>query len=224
MSDVDDFKSKKREFKGAAVKVEEKLDKCDTISDASTKVDVIFEIRSELGTMEKLIKEMEELWGYLDSLSKSHYKTKLTEAKSKFELLRKKFVSQENSVKNEAAYNSKMNQFMSESDKMDGNIRNKNLNNIENMHGQNNQLNNIKGMGVETHQILQGANKELREQRDVIINVSDKTKDIRTNLTLADNKIKEMSKREFCYRIALYATMILLLAAIILTVVMKIIN
>lgn len=107
---------------------------------------------------------------------------------------------------------------------MDKYTRDKNLNNIQNLHGQNGQLDNIKGMGLETHQLLAGANKELREQREVIIGVSDKTKDIRKNLNLADKKINEMSKREFCYRIALYSTMLLLLIGIIMTIVLKIIK
>jgi t-SNARE complex subunit (syntaxin) len=80
---------------------------------------------------------------------------------------------------------------------------------------------NIKDMGIETHQLLQGANKELREQREVIINVSDKTKDIRKNLNLADKKINEMSKREFIKRVAMYSIMFLLLGCIILTIFLK---
>jgi hypothetical protein len=37
-------------------------------------------------------------------------------------------------------------------------------------------------------------------------------------------KVRQMSKKEFCYRIALNATVVLLLAAIILTVIVKIVK
>jgi hypothetical protein len=77
-------------------------------------------------------------------------------------------------------------------------------------------------MGLETHLILKEANTDLRNQRDVIINVSDKTKDMRRDLSLADKKVDEMSRREAIYKLALYLTILLVIVADILTLVLKI--
>lgn len=55
----------------------------------------------------------------------------------------------------------------------------------------------------------------------MIQGVSDKTKEIRRDLNLADKKVTEMSKRECCFKAALYGTIVLLLVAIILTLVLK---
>jgi hypothetical protein len=76
-------------------------------------------------------------------------------------------------------------------------------------------------MGLETHLILREANTDLRNQRDVIINVSDKTKDMRRDLSLADKKVDEMSRREAIYKLALYLTILLVIVADILTLVLK---
>ena len=45
---------------------------------------------------------------------------------------------------------------------------------------------------------------------------------MRVNLTLADKRVNEMSKREAIYRAALYLTIFLVIVADILTLVLKI--
>ena len=71
---------------------------------------------------------------------------------------------------------------------------------------------------------MQGANKELRNQRDIIVKVRDDNNDIYELMTKAGQKVREMSRREFCYRIGMYAAIILLMIAIVCIIVVKIIR
>lgn len=79
-------------------------------------------------------------------------------------------------------------------------------------------------MGMETNELMRQANKELRDQRDVLVNVADKNKEINKDLERGRKIIATMSCREFAYRTALYATVFLLLIAIISEVVVKIVG
>ena len=70
-------------------------------------------------------------------------------------------------------------------------------------------------MGLETGEIMRAANKDLREQRDVLISVTDKNQNIRQDLDRGNKIVRQMSCREFFYRIALNIVAFLLLVSIV---------
>jgi len=68
------------------------------------------------------------------------------------------------------------------------------------------------------------ANKVLRDDRDVLINVGDKNMQIRTDLERGNKIVTQMGMREFFYRIAIHTTAFLLMIAIIAVLIHKIIK
>jgi hypothetical protein len=107
---------------------------------------------------------------------------------------------------------------------MDAHTREKLLGGIDNLHGQKGQLENTKRVGLETHDIMRQANKELRDQRDIIVSVDEKNREMQVDLHLASKTVNQMSVREFFYRAALYGAIILLLVAIIGLIIAKIVK
>lgn len=79
-------------------------------------------------------------------------------------------------------------------------------------------------MGLETNDYMRMANKDLRDQRDVLVNVNDKNMQIRGDLERGNKIITQMSMREFFYRMAIHATAFLLLIAIIAMIIHKIVK
>ena len=61
-------------------------------------------------------------------------------------------------------------------------MRAKLLGGTEDLYGMDEKLVNIKKQGEETAQIMRSANTDLRTQRDIIVSVSDKNKNIQNNL------------------------------------------
>ena len=96
------------------------------------------------------------------------------------------------------------------------------LGGVENLYGQEKQLENTKRLGFETHDIMRNANKDLRDQRNVIEAVSDKNIDIVSDLDMANKRVRQMSMREFFYRLALNITVFLLIIAIIVVIVVRV--
>lgn len=68
------------------------------------------------------------------------------------------------------------------------------------------------------------ANKDLRDQRDVLINVQDKNQQIRSDLSAGARIVKSMTFREYIYRIAIHVTIVLLLCAIIAILIKRLIR
>ena len=79
-------------------------------------------------------------------------------------------------------------------------------------------------MGLETHELLRDANKELRQQRDIIVNVSEKNAETYQYMDVAGKRVKAMSCREFVYRAGLYSVIILLMLAIVTLIIAKIVK
>ena len=57
---------------------------------------------------------------------------------------------------------------------------------------------------------MQAANKDLRGQRNIIISVSDKNKNIADNLKQGAMVINQISRNEFKHRMCLYLTILIL--------------
>jgi len=57
---------------------------------------------------------------------------------------------------------------------MENDTREKLLNGVESLHGQDGQLTNTKRVALETNDIMREANRELLDQRGIIGSVSDK--------------------------------------------------
>ena len=79
-------------------------------------------------------------------------------------------------------------------------------------------------MGLETHDLMRAANKDLRDQRDIVVNVSDKNQQISQDLDRGNKIVRQMSVREFFYKIALHLTAFLLLLAIVGVLIQKIVK
>jgi hypothetical protein len=92
------------------------------------------------------------------------------------------------------------------------------------LHGQTNQLENTKRLGLETNDYMRMANKDLRDQRDLLVSAADKNLQIRHDLERGNKIVVEMSRREFFYRMAIHATMVILFIAIVALIINKIIN
>ncbi len=95
---------------------------------------------------------------------------------------------------------------------------------MDDLHGQDRQLLNVKKMGLETNELMRAANKDLRDQRDVLVNVADRNQSIKKDLERGNKIISQMGWREFLYRIALHGTAFILMICIILVIVMKIVS
>ena len=82
-----------------------------------------------------------------------------------------------------------------------------------------NKLIDIERQGNETNVIMQSANKDLRNQRDIIVSVSDKNKNINDNLKQGEKVISSLSQAEFKNRLFLYLTILILFCTDIFMVV-----
>jgi t-SNARE complex subunit (syntaxin) len=71
---------------------------------------------------------------------------------------------------------------------------------------------------------MREANKGMRDQRDKIINVSDKNAQIAKGLNEGNKIIVEMSRREFFYKIGLYFVIFALLITIVVVVINRILG
>ena len=73
-----------------------------------------------------------------------------------------------------------------------------------------NKLVGIIATGHEAADTMRAANKDLRGQRDVIISVDNKNKNIKDNLKQGEKVIKQISRSEMRNRLILYITIFVL--------------
>ena len=73
-----------------------------------------------------------------------------------------------------------------------------------------NKLVDILEQGHDTANTMRAANVDLRGQRDIIINVDNKNKNIKDNLKQGEQVIKQISRAEMKSRIILYITILVL--------------
>ena len=73
-----------------------------------------------------------------------------------------------------------------------------------------NKLIDIERQGEETNLIMQGANQDLRGQRDIITGIDDKNKNVANNLKQGEKLINSISRAEYRQRFILYLTIFIL--------------
>ena len=101
----------------------------------------------------------------------------------------------------------------------DEKLREKLINNTGELNQMENKLIDIERQGEETNQIMQGANADLRGQRDVLISVQDKNNNIDNKLKQGAKVISQISLNEYKQRFILYLTILVLFATDIFLVV-----
>lgn len=79
-------------------------------------------------------------------------------------------------------------------------------------------------MGFETNDLMRSANKDLREQRDVLHNVSEKNAQVRGDLEKGRKLVDTMMRREFLYRVGLHFTILLLILLMLTLIIVKIVK
>ena len=165
---------------------------------------------------------MQKKWEFLNSGDKGHYKQKITRFKDEFNKSRTRFRKAEERFNTEDNRN-KLNNFKAEGtkEKFDSDVRTKLLTGTEDLYGMDEKLVDIKKQGEETALIMRSANNDIRSQRDIIISVGDKNKNIQNNLVQGKKVISQISRNEFKQRGILYATiLILFMTDIVLAVVL----
>ena len=103
-----------------------------------------------------------------------------------------------------------------------GDNREKLLKGVDDLNEQSNTVDRIKNTAVDTYDLTRDANRELRDQRDIIMSANDKV----TKTGVATDKTKvivnQMTRKEYWYKFLLYLTIVLLfigdLAALILKI------
>ena len=103
-----------------------------------------------------------------------------------------------------------------------GDNREKLLDGVDKLNNQNNQVDRIRNVAIDTHGQVLDTNRELREQRDIILDADRKVvaTDDQTNKTRG--LVNQMTRKEYWYKFLLFATIVLLflgdLAALILKI------
>ena len=92
----------------------------------------------------------------------------------------------------------------------DDDLRTKLINGTGDLNEMDNKLVGIIAQGHDTANIMRDANKDLRGQRDVIISVDNKNKNIKDNLKQGEKVIKQISRSEMRNRVILYVTILVL--------------
>ena len=126
---------------------------------------------------------MQKKWEFLNSGDKGHYKQKITRFKDELNKSKQRFRKAEDRFNTEEN-REKLNNFKANGtkEKFDSDVRTKLLSGTEDLYGMDEKLINIKGQAEETANIMRTANADLRGQRDIIVSVSDKNKNIQNNL------------------------------------------
>eukprot|EP00347_Sterkiella_histriomuscorum_P000114 403377125 len=221
--DLDEFKQTKREIKQINHEISDLFDYVEEERAVDKKLKSIGELKQNISQADKLLAKLESQWEMLNSQSKGAYKAKLTQLRSEYEQARSKYLKLERSANSEQNKNKIMNQKDAYQQREDD-IREKLLNGVDELNNQEKQLGNTKKLGMEAGELMRAANKDLRDQRDILVNVQDKNANIRADLSAGDKIVVQMTRREYIYRIALNITIILLLMAIIAILIKRLIK
>jgi predicted phosphatase len=95
------------------------------------------------------------------------------------------------------------------------------LNGVDNLNGQGNQIDRIKGVAVETHEVMIDANRELKDQGHIIGSASVKVNEADASTTRTKKRVVQMTRKEYWYKFLLYVLIVLLFCADIGSLVYK---
>ena len=140
--------------------------------------------------IDRKVQEIENLWKMLGPSDKAQYKAKLTAFKTRHQGIKNKFARQEERLGNEKDQNTLLiQQKKGTKEQFDEDTREKLLKGTGDLNEMDNKLIDIERQGHETNQIMRAANKDLRNQRDVIVAASDKNQNIAANLKQGEKVI-----------------------------------
>ena len=140
--------------------------------------------------IDRKVQEMENFWKMLGPSDKAQYKAKLTAFKTRHQGIKNKFARQEERLGNEKDQNTlRIQQKKGTKEQFDEDTREKLLKGTGDLNEMDNKLIDIERQGHETNQIMRAANKDLRNQRDVIVAASDKNQNIAANLKQGEKVI-----------------------------------
>ena len=95
------------------------------------------------------------------------------------------------------------------------------LNGVENLDKQGNQIQRIKGVAVETHEVMIDANRELKDQGHMIDSASEKVNKADASTTRTKKRVVQMTRKEYWYKFLLYILIVLLFLGDIAAVISK---
>ena len=95
------------------------------------------------------------------------------------------------------------------------------LNGVENLDGQGNQITRIKGVAIETHDVMRDANHELKDQGHLIDSAAEKVDLADSSTNRTKKKVVQMTRKEYWYKFLLYLLVVLLFLGDIASVISK---
>ena len=95
------------------------------------------------------------------------------------------------------------------------------LNGVENLDNQGNQIQRIKGVAIETHEVMIDAVTELDDQGHIIDSAGVKVNQADNSTTRTKKKVVAMTRKEYWYKFVLYLLIVLLFLADIGSVISK---
>ena len=163
---------------------------------------------------------MDGTYNLLDNTSKAQYSSKMTQNRQNWQELRRSYFQCEdnlNAAKNQdqiaAGTLEGANQRLRE-----GN-RERLLNGVENLDNQGNQIDRLKELGVDTHDNMREANRELKDQAHFIDSASEKVHAADASTTRTKKRVVQMTRKEYWYKFVLYCLIVLLFLADIASVI-----
>ena len=93
---------------------------------------------------------------------------------------------------------------------MEKDTRAKNLGNLDQQYEQDDQISRIKRDGIDTQNIMIDTNQDMRQQRDILLNIDEKNKDINRKVDKTNVVVIQMTKTEFWQKIVLYIVIVCL--------------
>ena len=126
---------------------------------------------------------MQQEWELLDPNDKAQYKTKITKFKENYQKSKLKYRKVEDWIKtDEDRRKLNLKKSKDNNENFDDDLRTKLINGTGDLNEMDNKLVGIIALGHDTADTMRAANKDLRGQRDVIISVDNKNKNIKDNL------------------------------------------
>mmetsp|Transcript_29778 Transcript_29778/g.45401 ORF Transcript_29778/g.45401 Transcript_29778/m.45401 type:complete len:191 (-) Transcript_29778:41-613(-) len=185
----------------------------------------MLEARDLKTSVDRLQMELQKRWEMLDPSSKAQYKQKLTRFKEQHQRLRTQFRRCDERLNAEES-KQKLNFYKSQGTKeqFDSDLRENLIKGTGEINEMDNKLVDIEKQGLETANIMQDANRDLRGQRDIIQGVTDKARNIQQNNQQAKVVIQSISKTEYKQRLVMYGAISLLFVTDILMVILIIIK
>ena len=93
---------------------------------------------------------------------------------------------------------------------MEKDTRAKNLGNLDQQYEQDDQISRIKRDGIDTQNIMIDTNQDMRQQRDILLNIDEKNKDINRKVDKTNVVVIQMTKTESWQKIVLYIVIVCL--------------